>query len=87
MLSPGIYTTWRDAPLDQPTSSHKDWSSRGGHVRLQLLKERLVGGLDRMESPGSPHLQLRLVGCVLPDQLEPSEDATLLLARLGGELS
>ena len=54
---------------------------------LQLLKERLVGGLDRMESPGSPHLQLRLVGCVLPDQLEPSEDATLLLARLGGELS
>ena len=54
---------------------------------LQLLKERLVEGLDRMESPGSPHLQLRLVGCVLPDQLEPSEDATLLLARLGGELS
>jgi len=54
---------------------------------LQLLKERLVEGLDRMDSPGSPHLQLRLVGCVLPDQLEPSEDATLLLARLGGELS
>jgi hypothetical protein len=40
-----------------------------------------------MDSPGSPHLQLRLVGCVLPDQLEPSEDATLLMARLGGELS
>ncbi len=54
---------------------------------LHLLEERLVEGLDRMESPQSPRLQLRLVGCVLPDQLEPSEDATLLLARLGGELS
>jgi hypothetical protein len=40
-----------------------------------------------MDSPGSPRLQVRLVGCLLPDQLEPNEDATLLLARLGGELS
>lgn len=54
---------------------------------LQLLQERLVEGLDRMDSPGGPRLQLRLVGCLLPDQLEPNEDATLLLARLGGELS
>jgi hypothetical protein len=54
---------------------------------LQVLQERLVEGLGQMDGQGSERLRLRLVGCVVPDQLEPNEDAALLLARLAGELS
>ncbi|MFZ4803666.1 MAG: diguanylate cyclase domain-containing protein [Synechococcus lacustris] len=53
---------------------------------LDILQERLLTGLESIESSGGQKLQLRIVGCGLPDQLEKNEDAPLLLARLMGEL-
>ncbi|QNI45668.1 GGDEF domain protein [Synechococcus sp. WH 8101] len=59
-------------------------ASAGGLQRLQQRLEEAVMTLhDRNESP----LELRFVGCVLPDQIQTDEDAPLLLARLNGDLN
>ena len=54
---------------------------------LNRLQERLVEGLDQMNGSTDVSITLRFVGCVLPDQALKDEDASLLLARLGGDLS
>jgi GGDEF domain-containing protein len=54
---------------------------------LNRLQERLVEGLDQMNGSTKVSITLRFVGCVLPDQVLKEEDASLLLARLGGDLS
>ena len=40
-----------------------------------------------MGGTGETRIQLRFVGCVLPEQAEKQEDAPLLLARLAGDLN
>lgn len=54
---------------------------------LNRLQERLVEGMEDMGGTGETRIQLRFVGCVLPEQAEKQEDAPLLLARLAGDLS
>ena len=57
-------------------------SARG----LQRLQQRLEQGVMTIQDSNASPLELRFVGCVLPDQIQTDEDAPLLLARLNGDL-
>ena len=51
------------------------------------MRERLVEGLETIDSDGNTKLRLRFVGCVFPEQIQNEEDGALILARLAGDLS
>lgn len=54
---------------------------------LDRVRERLVEGLETINSDGNTKLRLRFVGCVFPEQIQNEEDGALILARLAGDLS
>ena len=54
---------------------------------LEVVKVRLQKGSERVASDAAAHIEVQQVGCVAPGDLLDQEDAALLLARLGAQLS
>ena len=53
---------------------------------MNRVRERLLEGLERINTGDGAELSLRFVGCVLPDQIQGDEDGALIVARLTGDL-
>ncbi|MFZ6045834.1 diguanylate cyclase domain-containing protein [Pseudomonas sp. CR3202] len=56
-------------------------------VGLEVVRKRLVKGAERLTAEQAAPIEVRLAVFTAPDDQQDQEDAALLLARLGGQLS